>query len=72
MDQFINLKYLVGAIVYSFLGLAVYAVGFLVIDRTIPGHLWKEIFEEHNTALAIILAGISIGIAIIIASAIHG
>ncbi len=72
MDQLINLKYVLGAIVFSAIGLAVYALGILVLDRLIPGHLWKEIFEEHNTALAIIIGAVSIGIAIIIASAIHG
>lgn len=72
MNDVISLKYLVSALVYSLLGLAVYGLGFMAIDRAIPGHLWKEIFEEHNTALAIVIGAISIGIAIIIASAIHG
>jgi uncharacterized membrane protein YjfL (UPF0719 family) len=37
-----------------------------------PYHLWKEIIEEHNTSLAIVVGAMSIGIALIISSAIHG
>lgn len=72
MDQVLNVKYVVAALLYSAIGLGVYAFGFWLLDRSIPGHLWKEIIEEHNTALAICIGAIAIGIAIIIASAIHG
>ena len=34
--------------------------------------LWKEIVEEHNTALAILGAAFMIAVALIISSAIHG
>jgi putative membrane protein len=61
----------VNAIVYAAIGIVVFAGAFLVIDKVTPYNLWKEIVQEHNTALAILLGTMSIGICIIIASAVH-
>ena len=49
----------------------IFAAAFLVIDKVTPYNLWKEIVQEHNTALAILLGAMSLGICIIIASAVH-
>jgi uncharacterized membrane protein YjfL (UPF0719 family) len=59
------------AIVYAAIGIVIFAGAFLIIDKVTPYHLWKEIVQEHNTALAILLGAMSLGICIIIASAIH-
>jgi putative membrane protein len=61
----------VNAIVYAAIGIVVFAAAFLVIDKLTPYNLWKEIVQEHNTALAILLGTMSIGICVIIASAVH-
>ena len=53
------------------LGIVVFVAAFVVIDRLTPYQLWKEIIEEHNTALAILIGLISLGVSIIIAAAIH-
>ena len=42
----------VNAVVFAFLGIVVFTVAFLVMDKLTPYHLWKEIVQEHNTALA--------------------
>ena len=63
-------QHLVAALVYALLGIVIFIVAFVVIDRATPGSLWKEIIEEHNTALAVVVGAISIGISIIIAAAI--
>ena len=68
----INLSYVVNAIVFSFLGVFIFWVSFRLIDRLTPYLLWKEIIEEHNIALAIIVGAVSLGICIIIAASIHG
>jgi putative membrane protein len=60
------------SLVYSFVGVLVFWLSFLIIDRLTPYHLWKEIIEEKNTALASVVGGIAIGICIIVAAAIHG
>ena len=70
MDQFI--KTLVSALAFSALGLVLFAVAFLIIVKVTPFSLRKEIEEDQNTALAIIIASVIIGIALIVSSAIHG
>jgi putative membrane protein len=62
---------MVAALVYSVIGLAIFAVAFVLVDRLTPYQLWKEIIDEHNTALAIIVGAVAIGISIIISSAIR-
>lgn len=71
MEQVLHGSNIVGAIVYSLIGLGIFGLGFVVLDRVTPYQLWKEIIEEQNTALAIVIGAISIGICMIIASAIH-
>jgi putative membrane protein len=67
----IQISSVVNAIVYAAIGIVVFAGAFLIIDKVTPYNLWKEIVQEHNTALAILLGTMSIGICIIIASAVH-
>jgi uncharacterized membrane protein YjfL (UPF0719 family) len=59
------------ATVFALLGILVFAIAFLVMDKLTPYHLWKEIVQEHNMALAILVGALSLGICIIIAAAIH-
>ena len=67
----IQLTNVVNAIVYAGIGIVIFGLAFLVIDKFTPYHLWKEIVQEHNTALAILLGAMSMGICIIIAAAVH-
>ena len=60
-----------GATVFAFLGILVFIVAFVIVDKVTPYDLWKEIVEDNNTALAILVGAMSLGICIIIASAIH-
>jgi putative membrane protein len=62
---------LVNAVVFAFLGIIVFALAFVVMDKLTPYHLWKEVVQEHNMALAILVGALSIGICIIIAAAVH-
>jgi putative membrane protein len=68
----LNMSYVVNAIVFAFLGVIIFWVSFLVLDLLTPYKLWKEIIDEHNTSLAIVVGAMSLGICIIIAAAIHG
>lgn len=72
MEELVHMKYVVGSILYSFIGIAILVLVFVVIEKITPENLWKEILEKQNTALAIMAAAFMIAIAIIIASAIHG
>ena len=66
------IKTLVSALAFSALGIMLFAVAFLTIVKVTPFSLRKEIEEDQNTALAIIIASVIIGIALIVSSAIHG
>jgi putative membrane protein len=67
----IPISNIVNAIVFAFLGILVFTVAFVVLDKLTPYHLWKEVVQEHNIALAILVGALSIGICIIIAAAVH-
>jgi putative membrane protein len=62
---------MVAALVYATIGLVIFAVAFVLVDRFTPYQLWKEIIDEHNTALAIVVGALAIGISIIVSSAIR-
>lgn len=63
--------YLLNAIVYATLGIAIFVIAFLLIDKLTPYHLWKEIVQDRNLALAVLIGAMSIGMCIIIAAAVH-
>ncbi len=62
---------LVNAVTYSVLGIVIFVVAFALIDKLTPYHLWKEIVDDKNVALAILVGALSIGMCIIIAAAVH-
>ena len=69
----INFAPLLNSLYYSGLGLIIFGLGFWAFDRLTPAyHLWKEIVEEKNVALAIIVGAVTLGISMIISAAIHG
>jgi uncharacterized membrane protein YjfL (UPF0719 family) len=61
----------IAAVVFALLGVVLFVVGFIIFDKITPGSLWKELLEDQNTALGVLMAGVAIAIAIIIAAAIH-
>ena len=72
MADLINLNSLFNSLLYSVLGVVVFWVSFIIADKITPYDLWREIVEERNIALAIIVAATALGISIIVAAAIHG
>lgn len=67
----VQLNNVVNAILYAGIGIVIFAGAFLVLDKLTPYNLWKEIVQEHNLALAILLGAMSLGICVIIAAAVH-
>jgi len=61
---------LVDSIVYSIVGTLVLGLSFYVIEKVLPFSMRKEIAEDHNVSLGIILGAFVIGLSIIIAAAI--
>lgn len=63
---------LLSTVVYAFLGLLLCFIVYKIIDMMTPGHLSKQLTEDKNMALAIVIGSLMIGVSIIIAAAIHG
>jgi putative membrane protein len=63
---------MLAAVIFSAIGIAVFSLFFLILDKLTPYDLWKEICENKNTALAFLVGMMSLGICIIIAASIHG
>jgi uncharacterized membrane protein YjfL (UPF0719 family) len=70
MDQLMNL--VLTTLVFSLIGILLFALAFLIIVKISPSSIRKEIEEDQNTALAILIGSVIIGIAMIVAAAIHG
>ena len=61
-----------GSILYALIGVLVFVICFIIIDKATPYDLWREICEDKNTALAIVVGSIAIAIGLIVSAAIHG
>ena len=70
--NWLNPAALLGSAVFALLGVAVFWLSFVVIDKITPYNLWEEIVEKQNVALGLVVAAMSLGICIIVAAAIHG
>ena len=65
------LPVLVTTLVFVSLGLIIFALAFLIIAKATPFSVRKEIEEDQNIALAIVIASVILGSALIIAAAVH-
>ena len=65
-------RHLLAALIFSLFGVCTLALCVWIMARLSPFSLHKEIEEDHNTAAAIIVAAILLGMSIIIAAAIVG
>jgi uncharacterized membrane protein YjfL (UPF0719 family) len=61
----------IGSIVYAMVGVLVFLICFLIVDKLTPYQLWTQIVGEKNIALAIVVGSIAIAIGLIVAAAIH-
>jgi uncharacterized membrane protein YjfL (UPF0719 family) len=66
------LPVLVTTVIFVAIGLVVFALAFAIVVVVAPFSVKKEIEEDQNTSLAIIIGAVIIGVAMIIAAAIHG
>ena len=65
-----DINELLEVLVFSGIGVLVFAVAFFVMVKIAPFSVQKEIEEDQNTALAIIIGSCFIALAIIISAAI--
>ena len=66
----IQVASLVSTLVYCGIGLFFFVVCWKVIEKIMPFSVVKEIEEDQNTALGIIIGSMMLGLALIIAAAI--
>ena len=62
----------IGSILFALIGVVVFWLSFVVIDKLTSYDLWEEIVEKQNVALGLVVAAMSLGISLIVAAAIHG
>lgn len=74
MEQWIanHVRPVVDSVLYSVLGTLLLVVSFWVIERALPFSIVKEIAEDQNVGLGIILGAFIIGLSMIISAAIRG
>ena len=69
MDNLLN--NLIAAAVYALLGIVLFGLAFYIVEKLTPGVFWKEIMEDQNIALGLLVGLMAVGLSIIIAAAIH-
>jgi putative membrane protein len=61
-----------GSMLYAVIGVAIFWICFVIVDKLTPYKLWDEIVEKKNVALAIVVGATALAIGQIVAAAIHG
>lgn len=72
MDMLPFGKAVVSSVVFSVIGLVMFLLAWKVIQWLSPFSIRKELEEDQNTAVGIVLGAVVIGLALIISAAIHG
>ena len=62
---------LLASVLFALMGVAIFWLCFVIIDKITPYDLWGELVEKQNVALGLVVAAMSLGICIIVAAAIH-
>jgi len=65
-------EYLVLSLIYSAVGIGIFMIAYKVIEMVMPFDLNKELAEDQNTAVGVLVGSVMLGLALIIASAMHG
>ena len=61
-----------GSVLYALIGVLIFWISFILVDKLTPYRLWEEIIEKKNLALAIVVGSMCIAIGLIVAAAVHG
>jgi len=72
MGVMLSATIILTTLLYAALGVGVFMISFIVVDKLTPGELWKEIIEKQNMAVALLTGAVALGLSVIIAAAIHG
>jgi uncharacterized membrane protein YjfL (UPF0719 family) len=69
-DQLVDA--VVSTLAFSIIGILLFALAFWAIVKISPFSIRKEIEEDQNMALALVIAAVIIGIALVVSAAVHG
>ncbi len=69
--SYLNVSSILGSVVYSVIGVIIFLAAYKVMERFLPFNVDKELAEDQNTAVGVLLGSIRLGRAIIIAASIH-
>ena len=61
-----------GSLLFALMGVFVFWICFVIIDKLTPYDLWNEIVEKKNVALAIVVGAMCIAIGLIVSASVHG
>jgi uncharacterized membrane protein YjfL (UPF0719 family) len=61
-----------GSMLFALIGVVIFWLCFIIVDKLTPYDLWAEIVEKRNVALAIVVGAMCIAIGLIVSAAIHG
>ena len=61
----------VNTVIYTLFGIVVFLLAFFAIVKLAPFSIIKELEADQNVAVAVLIGSVILGLAIIIASAIH-
>lgn len=70
MNQMLEL--IVTTLIFTVTGLILFALAFWIIGKVTPFSIRKELEEDQNVAIGVVIAAVIIGIALIVSAAIHG
>jgi len=61
-----------GSMLYALIGVVIFWICFVIVDKITPYNLWEEIVDKKNVALAIVVGSTAIAIGLIVSAAVHG
>lgn len=67
----LHVSHIISSLLYSVIGIIIFVLALVIIDKVTPYSIHKEIEEEKNVALAVVIGSMLIGLAIIISAAIQ-
>lgn len=66
------LRVFISTVIYTIFGILAFGVAFWAIVKVSPFSIRQELETDHNTAMAIVIGAVIIGLSIIIGAALHG
>lgn len=70
INQMVDL--IIETLAFTLIGLILFAIAFWIIVKISPFSIRKELEDDQNIALGIVIAAVIIGISLIVSAAIHG